>query len=190
MIKIADNKKEIRCRYLNIRKNITNKLDKSLIIMNKLIETEEFKNAKTIALYKNLQSEVDTSFILDYAIKSGKKVVLPRVFEEKLFFYKINSDNIIFEKSKLGIEEPLACKDNLIPNDEIELIIVPGVCFDLKRNRLGFGGGYYDRFLENKNMNIIGICFDEQLSKDEFIPANETDIKMNKIITESYIIDE
>ena len=84
----------------------------------------------------------------------------------------------------------MACKDNLIPNDEIELIIVPGVCFDLKRNRLGFGGGYYDRFLENKNMNIIGICFDEQLSKDEFIPANETDIKMNKIITESYIIDE
>ena len=189
MIK-TDNKKEtIRANYLNIRKNITNKVEKSLIIMKKLAETDEFKNAKTIALYKSLTSEVDTDYILKYAINNNKTIVLPRVFDDKLLFYKTKLNDTL-EKSNFGIEEPIDDKNNLVSNEDIELIIVPGVCFDLKRNRLGFGGGYYDRFLENKHMNIIGICFDEQISLDESIPATDTDVKMHKIITESYIIDE
>lgn len=186
---ISRNKNEIRAYYLKLRKNIDNKLDKSLKIANKLIETEEFKKAKSIALYKNLKSEVDTNYILEYAIKSGKNVCLPRVFKEKLIFYKVDI-NETYELSDYGIEEPQECQEKIIPINEIELIIVPGICFDLKRNRLGYGGGYYDRFLENKTMNVIGICFDEQLSKDKLIPINKTDIKMNKIITESSIISE
>lgn len=186
---VTENKNELRCYYLKIRKNINNKLEKSLKIINKLIETEEFKKAKNIALYKNLKSEVDTNYILEYAIKSGKNVSLPRVYEEKLIFYKVDI-NENYELSNYGIEEPQQCQEKIMPSNEIELIIVPGVCFDLKRNRLGYGGGYYDRFLENKAMNIIGICFDEQLSKDKLIPINKTDIKMNKIITESCIISE
>lgn len=181
-------KKELRKKYLTIRKNISDKSVKSKLIISQLIEEKEYQDAVVIALYKNLEYEVETSELIDDSIRRGKIVVLPRVKGENLQFYKINSVDRPFIKSQFGVEEPKDNRENLIKREEIDLMIVPGVCFDMQKNRLGFGKGYYDRFLAGTNIQTIGICFEEQVLKDGLLPVEETDIPMQKIITEASII--
>ena len=187
MNKIDKKKIKLRKKYLKIRTKINNKIKKSDIIFNKIIKMEEYRNSKIIALYKNLANEVDTSKLIEYSILNNKTVVLPRVKDNDLYFYKISSLNDKFEKSKFGVEEPLDDTNNLINPQNIDLIIIPGICFDKQRNRLGFGKGYYDRFLENKSLKSIAICFDKQILKYQKIPITNNDIKVDKIVTERSI---
>ena len=177
-------KDNLRKKYIEIRKRIIDKQYKSKKIINKIIDEEDFKLAKVVALYKSLSSEVDTTELIDYSMKKGKVVVLPRVTENELHFYKIDDASEKLEKSRFGIYEPKENATSLINNDEIDLVIVPGVCFDIQRNRVGFGKGYYDRLLANWNLNSIAICFDEQVLKNELIPNTFLDIKVKKIVTE------
>lgn len=180
------NKSELRKLYLSKRKNIKNKKEKSLIINNKIKELSEYKNSNVIALYKSLPSEVDTTSLINDTINLGKIVVLPKVEKEELKFYKINSLEDLFIKSNFGVEEPDGKETNYIDKKYIDLAIVPGVCFDKEKNRVGFGKGFYDRFLVNSNFMTIGICFEEQITK-EMIYANEYDVKVDKVITEENI---
>ena len=179
-------KDNIRKEYLNIRKNTRNKLIKSNIITNKLINTLDYLNANTIAIYKNLDSEVNTSDLIDYSLNIGKEVLLPKVIDDDLYFYKYNKEDILI-KSNFGILEPTAKINNLVDINNIDLIIIPGICFDKYKNRLGFGKGYYDRYLMNSNIKKIAICFEEQILKNDIIPTNKYDIKMDIIITNKNI---
>ena len=111
-------------------------------------------------------------------------VALPRVMGNDMMFYKIDSVKEHLEKSKFGIEEPKANSENYIDVKSIDLVIVPGVCFDTEKNRVGFGKGFYDRFLRNHNISTIAICFDEQILKHEKIPTSPFDVQVEKIITE------
>lgn len=182
MCKIENEKKKLRKEYKSIRCRLENKKEKSNEIFNKVIITEVFKESKFIAIYKNIESEVDTNELIKYSLKIGKIMCLPKVEENELKFYKINSICENLEKSKFGIEEPKGEKENLVDNNLIDLVIVPGVCFDTEKNRLGFGKGYYDRFLKQKNFKTIGICFDEQIAVK--IPTDEYDVKLKQIITD------
>lgn len=186
MFEIENEKKKVRKEYTLVRSKIENKKDKSDEIFNKIIETKSFKEAKIIAMYKSLNSEVDTAELIKYSINIGKIVVLPKVEENELRFYKINSIDEKLFKSKFGLEEPLGEKENLVDNKIIDLVIVPGICFDTEKNRLGFGKGYYDRFLKEKDFKSIGICFDEQII--ERVPTNGNDMKVKEIITEKRYI--
>lgn len=176
-------KDELRKRYLLIRKNITNKDEKSLVITNKIINDNWFKKSKIIGLYMNLPNEVDTSMIIDYTLNLGKIVALPKVENNNLKFYKIDS-NSKYEKSNFNIYEPISNESI----ESLDLIIIPGVCFDRNNNRIGFGKGYYDRYLYNKNIKKIGICFEEQITND-IIDIDEYDIKIDKVISDggSYV---
>ena len=180
-------KETLRKKYIEIRKNIPNKNYKSNIIFNKLIDSKEYKNSKSIALYKSLDSEVNTVDLIKFSISLGKIVSLPRVVGKKLNFYRINSIKDEFVKSKFGVEEPKEDECNLVRKNEIDLVIVPGICFDKDKNRLGFGKGYYDSFLENINADIVAICFEDQILKDKTLPIEKSDIKVQKIITEENI---
>ncbi len=182
MCEIENKKKKLREEYITIRNNIKNKKEKSNEIFSKTIKTEEYKESKIIAIYKSIKTEVDTTELIKYSINIGKIVVLPKVEKHGLKFYKINSVEEKLEKSKFGIEEPLEEKENLVDNNFIDLVIVPGICFDLEKNRLGFGKGCYDKFLKQKDFKTIGICFDEQIL--EHIPITENDIKVKQIITD------
>ena len=175
------NKQTLRKEYLEIRKNIYNKELKSNIIFNKIINTKEYQNAHTIALYKNLKSEVNTDKLIDYSLNIGKEIVLPKVENNDLTFYKIDKQTI-FIKSNFGVFEPIVDKTNYLAKEKISLIIVPGICFDQRGNRLGFGKGYYDRFLTNMKTTKIGICYKEQLL--DSIPIDSNDVKMDLIITD------
>ena len=177
------NKQELREKYLLIRKSIQDKEKRSLIIIKKIIETSFYQEAHTIALYKNLPSEVDTNELINRCLQDNKIVVLPRVIDDNLSFYRIDTSEV-FTKSNFGILEPKEDPTKEVDKSTIDLIIVPGVCFDLEHNRLGFGKGFYDRYLDGINIPSIAICFDEQVLKEELIPTNENDMKTRLIITD------
>ena len=165
-----------RKEMINIRKNIINKKEKSKVIMNKLINLDIYNNSKVIAIYNSMKDEVDTSDLIKYSLKK-KEVLLPKIINDKMVFVRIN-DNTKYKKSSIGVNEPIG-NEYL---GKIDLIIVPGVSFDENLNRLGFGKGYYDRYLLNKDIYKIGICYSEQLV--DSLPIENHDIKMNLVITE------
>lgn len=184
MDEILIKKQELRKEYIQIRNNILDREIKSKIITNKIIEGSEYKNAKTIALYKSFGTEVDTNRLIEYSIKLEKVIALPKVINNELKFYKIKSLQENFIKSKFGVEEPIENEANYIEKLKIDLVIVPGLLFDKENNRLGYGKGYYDKFLKDSNLKTIAICFKEQILKDNILPITSEDIKVQKIITD------
>lgn len=176
-----ESKEDLRKKYISIRNNIQNKKEKSLKIFHKIINEEIYKKANVIAIYKSLPSEVDTSDLIEFSFIQGKTVVLPKTILNEIKFYKIDKNEKLI-KSEFGVEEPEGLKEKLINDEKIDLIIVPGICFDKNGNRLGFGKGYYDRFLANTNIDTIGICFEEQII--EKVITDKYDVKIKKIITD------
>lgn len=172
-------KEEIRNEYKTIRKKITNKKDKSNIILNKIISSNEYKKSRVIAIYNNLKDEVSTKDLISKALEDKKIVCLPKVIKNDMEFI-IVCDNTKFVKSKFSILEPTG---ETISKDLIDLMIVPGICFDNYNNRIGFGKGYYDKYLEGTNIYKIGICFKEQIYEG-IIPNSDNDIKVDTIITD------
>lgn len=185
MENIQQEKKIFRKKVFEINKTYSSK--KLSMMSEKIMDNLEnfipFKEAKTIGIYHNLKSEVETSRFINKWL-SEKNFYLPVIVEDDMVFRKYISDNTL-RMSNYGIQEPLG-KD-FTDYDKIDVFIVPGIAFDKQLNRIGRGKGYYDRFLYNLNTSIkIGICFDFQLFK--YIPVEPNDIKMNYIITETEIL--
>lgn len=178
-------KEEIRKKTLSKRNQLSEK-DRvifSKIIFNKLIESQEYKKADRIAVYYPVGSEVQTLEIIRDALINKKKVGLPRVInDDEIKFYQImeNSlEEVEFTKGKYGIMENINSTAEL---DLIDLLIIPGVAFDDECNRIGYGKGYYDRFLGKNDIGyIVGLAFENQMVK--YIPINELDQKVDCIIT-------
>jgi 5-formyltetrahydrofolate cyclo-ligase len=183
-------KSEIRKNILYTRNSIpkTEIIDNSKIINNKVITTKEYQIAQTIGVYYPLGSEVTTFDIIRHAIKNKKEIALPKVIDSiKIQFFKVIEDNfekIKFTKGKYGIYE------NSMSNtfiDKFDLLIIPGIAFDIKGNRIGYGKGYYDRFLSFGRVKcIMGLAYETQIINT--LPNNEHDIRVDIIITEKRII--
>jgi 5-formyltetrahydrofolate cyclo-ligase len=173
------NKEELRKIMINKRKDILNKKEISLEIINKLMNIEIYKNSRVIAVYNSLKDEVDTSYLISTSMED-KILLLPKIKNNKMIFIVIDKDTL-YEKSNIGVMEPIG--DEYL--GKIDLIIVPGLSFDSNLNRLGFGMGYYDKYLSNNNIYKIGICFDEQIV--DIVPTNELDIKMDMVITKNKV---
>lgn len=160
---------------------------KSRLIAEKLINFDDYLKAKTIFIFYPFRNEVDTKIIIKDALMKGKKVILPKIIgnEIKTFFFS-DSDKDLKEGS-FGILEPEIprCKEAKL--DEIDLAVVPGVCFDLNFNRIGYGGGFYDKILPKlrKNIKKIALAFDLQIISE--VPFCSHDKKVDIIITESGI---
>ena len=144
----------------------------------------------TVFLFLSMKSEIDTQVLLETALADGKKVFAPKVEEEKLVFYPLLSADGPRQKNSLGIREPLCLGSGEMKpaasGDFPALIITPGLAFDREGNRLGRGGGYYDRFfaeLESGGLqyNAIGLCMDFQVAA--LVPAGENDKKVNGLLT-------
>ena len=174
------NKNDIRKIMLDKRRKINNKDYLSTIIVSKIIDLDIYKKAKAIAIYKSLDSEVNTNDLIIESLKS-KVVLLPRIVNNEIVFIEINK-NTEYIKSRIGVLEPIGN----VYDGSIDLIIVPGISFDKELNRLGFGMGYYDKYLSKKNIYKIGICFDNQVI--DLLPTDDNDIKMDLVITEKKII--
>ena len=170
------NKRELRNTMLIIRKSVTNKKEKSTTIVEKIKKLDVYKKAKVIALYNSMPDEVNTKLLISVSL-NNKIVLLPKVIDNQMVFIKIDKDTK-YTKSTLGILEPIG--EEYIGN--IDLIIVPGIAFDKSLNRLGFGKGYYDKYLGNKDIYKIGICFRKQLIDNVLV--NNLDIPVNLVVTE------
>ena len=176
------NKDELRKELIKIRKNILDKEEKSTIIVNKIKKLKDYNNSKVIALYKPLSNEVNINDLINYSLECGKIVLLPRVVRENIVFIKV--DNYTeYDKSNFGVIEPIYKKDNIY-NGNIDLVIVPGLGFDKDYKRIGYGKGYYDKFLKNKDTIKIGVCFHEQFLDNVIV--NKNDVLMNLVITDKY----
>jgi len=151
-----------------------------------LMETEEFSQAGVVALYAPIHNEMETADVLRQALASGKTVLFPAVCPDGLVFRSIvNASDL--HKGAFGIPEP-AMKCPAHPPGEADLIVVPGVVFDMEGRRIGYGKGYYDRALHRLEGNgrLIGFCYDFQVVEE--IPGYSHDVQMDLIITERRII--
>ncbi len=176
------NKKELRVNIISKRDMLKNRdvLDSRILL--ELINTKEYINAKNIFIYIGFGSEINTKEYIKEFFKEGKTVLVPRteIKSRKMEAIKITSlDNL--KESKYGILEP-SLNEKPFNEDEIDLIIIPGVAFDLNGNRLGYGGGFYDRFLSRTKAYKIALCYDFQLLNK--IETEEHDIPTDLIITE------
>ncbi len=181
----------------NIRKNILNKrnsiskseiIDHSKIINHKVILTKEYQIGQTIGVYYPIGSEVTTFDIIRHAIENKKEIALPKVIDStRIQFFKVIEDKfekIKFTKGKYGISEN-SMSNTLI--DKFDLLIIPGIAFDTNGNRIGYGKGYYDRFLSFGRVKcIMGLAYETQILNT--IPYNQLDIRVDMIITEKRII--
>lgn len=157
--------------------------DLSAKIMGRLEETELFRQASCIALYHALPGEVQTADFIERWYKQ-KRLLLPVVKGNDLQLL-VYAGKESLQTGAFGILEP---SDNcqVVPEEEIDLVIVPGVAFDRQHNRLGRGKGFYDRLLSTLSAPKLGICYDFQL-KDQ-IPVEPFDKKMDMIITNKEIL--
>ena len=162
-------------------------ISKSKLIQEKLIGSIEFIESKSIGIYLPIGSEVQTNTIIRNALESEKIVLLPRVVLNDLHYFVVDKhdfDHDLFDINKFGIKEP---KKNSVKLEFIDLLIVPGIVFDYQGYRIGYGYGYYDRFMsEEKFSKSIGLAYDFQVMKN-LIPKFEHDKKIDILITESGI---
>ncbi len=158
---------------------------KSRAIAERLFMNHYYKDSKTLLAYYPFRSEIDTTIIVKKALAEEKKVILPRVEQKILKLYYVRDLESQLEIGTYGIMEPDIRKCKPAKLKEIELALVPGLAFDRNLNRLGYGGGFYDRLLGNLNPDVkkIALCFNLQLVPA--IPVLEHDIKVDVIITES-----
>ena len=179
-------KKELRKKYKLIRKNVVGKSEKDKKINDFLITSELFKKCDTILFYAALDDEVSVDGAIMNALENNKKVALPVCIDNmgKMQYYYIKS----FDDIKIGsfnVREPDISKCELCNDFENSICIVPAIAFDKRGYRLGYGKGYYDRFLENYNHVTVGVTFDETLITQ--IPNDDYDIAVDFIVTQSGI---
>jgi 5,10-methenyltetrahydrofolate synthetase len=182
-----------------IRSDITTKRDKmdkhtidekSRKIKERLFSIPEFVNSCTVLFYVSFKSEVNTWNMIEECKKSGKKIVIPVVIPEtrNLLLSRITSFDEL-TPSNYGILEPKAEFIRPVSIEEINTIIVPGVAFDEQGYRIGYGGGYYDRLLQNLpyGCSTIGLAFEMQMINS--VPREAHDVRVDMIVTEERIIN-
>ena len=174
-------KKEIRKKYKEIRKNLSGN------ITDKLYNDNIYINAKAIFTFVNYGSEIGTTNLIKRALRDDKIVAVPYMTgnPHEMVFIRINTIDEL-KPNKIGILEPEYNADNVIKSNKDTLIIVPGLAFDNDFYRIGYGGGFYDKYIdENEYMTTVGVCFDEQITN--IVPRDEYDRAVDIIVTNSKI---
>ena len=179
-----DEKKRLRNELIKRRKELSSfvkdKLDIS--VYNNLVSNEIYKNAKGILVYFSGKTEVDTKRIIENALKSGKDIGIPKCSadsNEMTFCLIYGFDDL--ENGAYSVSEPRDYCEKI--NDfESFVCIVPALCFDENGYRIGFGKGFYDRFLSENKIKTIGLCYKDFIYKD--IPRDEFDIPVDIVISD------
>lgn len=180
------NKKAVRQHYSSVRNNISDaekqKYDADILLL--LINSKLLDKYDNILSYVSYRSEVDTINILKHLFNIGKNVYTPKVLNKtEMVFIKTN-DLTDLTEGYMGIPEPTDGEAFEVNNG---ICLVPGLTFDESGNRMGYGGGYYDRFLSDKDLIKIGLTYECLLS--DKVLTEETDVKMDYIITEKRVIN-
>jgi 5-formyltetrahydrofolate cyclo-ligase len=176
-------KKSIRDEMLARRKQLAAEtcVSRSLRIQKRFLEAPEFVDAKALGIYSPILNEVFTEEIFHVAHRMGKKVAYPRVRERILEFVEVSGPKELSPGS-FGILEPKGSE--AISPGLLDVLVVPGVAFDLAGYRLGYGKGFYDRFLHFSTRPgvLVGLCFESQIITA--LPRETHDVRMDMLVTE------
>jgi len=158
-------------------------------IRSRIVGLPEYAEARVVHCYVSAKNnEVDTRRLISEALEEGKRIVVPvtNVRQQRLDHSEIKHLDEL-EPSVFGLSEPKEETRRRIGIDEIELVIVPGLAFDPRGHRIGFGGGFYDRFLSEVQAPKIALAYSFQVL--EAIEVDPHDVKMDKIVTDERIYD-
>lgn len=183
-------KSEIRKRLLGLRNSLSSEkiTAGSGEIVTRLMRIEEIRKASMLMVYVSFGSEVMTDDLIRWGWGEGKRVVVPFCRPESREMTACRIDGFDeLETGHYGIRAPKAGRRRPVSGGEIDVVIVPAVAFDRRGYRVGYGGGYYDRFLpECPNAVKIGAAFACQIIEE--IPVGPYDVKMGCIVTEEEIL--
>lgn len=145
-----------------------------------LYDQPEWVSAKTVALTISMPLEINTSPIILHARHKGKRVVVPRTLaNHQMEFVELKEDTD-FQETQFGVLEPQG--NDVVTPDEIDLMVVPGVAFTLSGKRLGFGGGYYDRYLAKFHGRTVSMALTTQLADEDEWPTGRYDMRVDRVL--------
>ena len=184
MISIGEKKKEIRRHFVDMRKSISaeDKAALDSLLFEKTVSQKSYIDAEYVLVYYPIKNEPDILRIAEDALKKGKKVAFPRsnTKEFTLDFGVIDSlDELVC--GAYSIPEPSSLSVSYVDNDKT-LCIVPGLAFDRNGKRIGYGKGYYDRFLKDFGGVSVGLCYSQFLV--DSLPVDDYDISVDIIISD------
>ena len=168
------------------------RVEKSFQIAQRVTAFEEFINSRIVLLYEAIRSEVETCEIYSEAKRLKKEIYYPRVLGEQMEFYRVD-DTTEFDISPFGIKEPKpeSTKAYQPKQEDAIFVVMPGVAFDKAGNRIGYGGGYYDKYICNlaarlpqENICKVAVIYECQLVEEGFIPKESHDVQVDYIVTE------
>jgi 5-formyltetrahydrofolate cyclo-ligase len=156
-------------------------------IQDQLVTSDSWNIAKVIGITISRGKEIETRGIIETAWQEGKKVAVPKCFpnEKRMVFYLLTDYNQL-EEVYFGLKEPKVHETTSVESNQMDLLIVPGICYSENGYRIGYGGGYYDRFLQHFRGNTLSLLFECQLVEN--IPFERFDIPVMQMITEKRTI--
>lgn len=186
-----ESKDEIRKRVLKLRTALDEGeiRSKSSAIFERIYSLGQYKEAEIVLAYMDFKNEVMTGEFIRKCLHDGKRVALPKVTSESLSVYLIHD----IEKDTLpgykGILEPDSMALKVLDPLEIDLALIPGVAFDYGKNRIGYGAGYYDRFLHKLREDCLKVSAAFSLQLVDLIPAGRYDVPVDMVVTEKLLIE-
>ena len=173
-------KKELRKKIRDLKRTMDERqiYMRSTRLAELFYETDAYRNAKTIYGYLPYNQEVRTVPMLERALTDGKRVAVPKVYGDEMRFIYM-TDLSLVEKNDMGIPEPVA--DGPVGDDPTALVLMPGLAFTKKGDRMGYGGGYYDKFLQAEpDHPTVALCYDFQMM--ESLPVQDHDIPVDLVL--------
>ena len=153
---------------------------RSAILAEKLFEAEQYRDCRSLYAYLSFNEEVRTDPIIERAWADGKRVAVPKVVGKEMVFIWIDSFDAL-GPGYYGITEPV--NDGPVADDRTALVLMPGLAFDPEGHRVGYGGGFYDRFLENEpDHPLVALCYDFQMY--DHLDVESHDVPVDVVITD------
>ena len=174
------NKQELRRSIRERKRAMTEEeiVSRSEKLAELFLSSEAYRNAKTIYGYLPYNQEVRTVPMLEQAMKDGKRVAVPKCYGDEMKFLFMDDLSKV-EKGYAGIPEPIA--DEPVADDETALVLMPGLAFDPQGHRIGYGGGFYDKFLaQEPNHPTLALCYEFQML--EHLETEEFDIPVDTVL--------
>lgn len=171
-------KKELRQLVLGQMKALGSqkKTEMDAYLTERFLAHPSYHRARTVATYLSFSHEFQTQHLIEQAERDGKRIVIPKTYPKgKMVF--VEYDASLLEKTAFGIWEPKAGVE--VPSSQIDLIHVPGLVFNKEGYRIGYGGGYYDRYLSDFSGTSLSLLYPFQLQ--EFQPASH-DLPVKELI--------
>lgn len=192
MNEVQESKSKLRYDYLKVRDRIEPhvRFTHSNSILSRIKQLDSYEDARILMFYLSYGSEVVTDLMINEVLADGKEVAVPVIQSPGdgiMTAVKINRLEDCYEKF-YGIRQPEFNENDVVSKEDVDLIFVPGIVFDLNGYRIGYGKGYYDRWLEGTDiLKRVGLAFEVQLI--DKIPNGQYDLPVSKILTEKRMIE-